>query len=144
MMEHFRRLPALRILAFGLFVFGLLALVHALGGCDPPLPPEPPVVVVATDAGDFPFPPDYAIDEHPEGSAAAAVSPCGRACASLRALGCPEGSPSAQGASCYRGCLSMARHQRVPTNCWTLSKTAEDVRRCGGIRCFAPDATSPN
>jgi hypothetical protein len=137
-------IPMHRVIAFT-----ALALAGGLLACPPPPIVEPPHVIVETDAGDYPFPPDYLLEEFPEDTAAAAMSPCGRACESLRGVGCPEGFPTKQGVSCYRGCLSMARHQRVPTSCWTLSKTAEDVRRCGGIQCLptpspAPRTSSPN
>ncbi len=100
---------------------------------------SPPVVTAPeheTDAGDYPSPPDNAIEEHPEGSTLALSSPCGLACENLRRIECSDGFPTPQGISCYRGCLSMARDQRVPTRCWTGAKTVNAARDCGGIRCL--------
>jgi len=88
------------------------------------------------DGGDYPVPPENAVEELPEGSARASASPCGKACANLATLHCPEGSPTKAGISCYRGCLSMAKQQRLPTKCWTDATSIASVRACGGIRCL--------
>lgn len=103
---------------------------------------EPPHTVTTTDAGDYPFPPDYAVEEYEDGTAAAALSPCGQACEAIRKVGCPEGFPDPRGVTCYRACLSMARHQRVPTSCWISRTTQAGVRQCGGIQCLGTDASA--
>jgi len=123
-------------------VFSFVSLALSLAACSGSKLIEPPHVEVVTDAGDYPYPPDYAITEFPEGTAMAASSPCGKACEALRAVGCPEGAPTKQGVSCYQGCLSMARHQRVPTACWISRTSREGVRQCGGIECPEPKPPS--
>lgn len=70
-----------------------------------------------------------------DGSPSAEQSPCGRACASLRRLGCPEGQPSRKGVSCYRTCLEMASLERIPAECWASAGTVADLRACGRVRC---------
>ena len=127
----------------------IAAAASLLLACPLPKLTEPGYVEKTTDAGDYPFPPFYVVEELPEGSSAAALSPCGQACAALRTIGCSEGFPNKQGVTCYAGCLSMAKQQRIPTSCWTLSRTSEDVRRCGGARCLptprsATRDSSPN
>lgn len=124
-----------------LLSFVSLAAAFSLLACPVEKLIEPPHTVTTTDAGDYPFPPDYAVEEYAEGTAAAALSPCGKACEALRKVGCPEGFPDKRGVSCYLACLSMARHQRVPTACWISRATQEGVRQCGGIQCLGTDAS---
>lgn len=108
------------------------AMLTTLCACPSPPLPEPPVVEVVT--GDYPEPPEYRVIEHVDGSEAAAASPCGLACANLKAIGCSDGDAT-KGVSCYRGCISMARHVRVPVTCWRQAASVDAARACGGIRC---------
>lgn len=119
-----------------LFAFAVVGLIEWLSACNPHPLPEPAFIETVTDAGDYPSPPDFAVNEHPDDSPAALSSPCGMACANLRTVPCREGFPNKQGVSCYRGCLSMAKHQQVPTACWSTKKTPEAIRGCGGIQCI--------
>lgn len=107
----------------------LLAL-FLLAGC-----PSPTTPTVEPADGDYPDA-SGVVEVFEDDSAGAAASPCGKACANLARLHCPEGSPTRAGVSCYRGCLSMAKQQRVPSSCWSLAKTPDDARACGGLRCI--------
>lgn len=102
-----------------------LALALLLAACyrdnDPNLPPV---------YGDYPanrLPPELL----PDGSPEAASSPCGKACANLKALACPEGLAD----SCYRGCVKQASLMKIPATCWTDAKDQPTARACGGLRC---------
>lgn len=101
-----------------------------LAACPAPAPVEPRVTT-----GDYPEPPENHVVDEGEGTTAAALSPCGRACEHLRIIECSDGYP-ARGVTCYRACLSMASQQRVPTKCWSEAATVAAARKCGGLRCL--------
>lgn len=105
--------------------------------CPPPapVPPEPDVVV--TDAAPAPAPshdagPEAGLDA--SGRDAGPPDACTRACASLRALGCPE-------ADDIFACLDACRVGRgvlfadKVVTCWASATTAPGVRACGSMRC---------
>ncbi len=61
-----------------------------------------------------------------------AASPCGRACKTLRSLGCPEGAPSPGGVSCYRVCLRAGA--MLDPACVAAAANPQGVRACH-VRC---------
>lgn len=85
-------------------------------------PDYPPGSVYPSDGG--------LVEMLPEGSDAAAASPCGRACSNITRLGCEEGGPR-----CYRACVARAELVIVPTGCWAHAEDVEELRTCGGVRC---------
>lgn len=106
----------------------LLLLCAALtAACyDPKDPKVPPV---------DPGYPDEVVTVYPEDSAEAAASPCGRACAQLRELGCPEGAASTTGVSCYRVCVHASQLKSLRPSCVAGAKSVDAVRACGTVRC---------
>lgn len=113
---------------FALFVFGL-ALVACYECKDAQCSNVPPV------EPDYP-PSGGVVEVFPDGSEAAASSPCGRACETFRALGCSEGEPTPKTqTSCYRTCLHAASLRKLPAGCWARAKTKEELRACGQVRC---------
>ncbi len=84
-----------------------------VGSCRPSTVP-PPDVVDDADADD------------------ARSSPCARACARLRALGCPEGDRSRSGASCVDVCQNAGA--LVDPACVARASTVEAVHTCN-VRC---------
>jgi hypothetical protein len=101
----------------------LLASLLVLVGC--PLHDPAPV------SPDYPGGNDI-VETFPDDSPEAARSPCGKACAHLKALSCPEGGPT-----CYRACVRQVRLERIPVACWTSAPTVADVRACGPqLRCL--------
>lgn len=91
----------------------------------PPIDPAPP---------DWYPPPGAPIEVLRDDSLEAATSPCGRACANLKQLGCSEGDGS-QTVSCYRICLRQASLSRIPAECWASAHNVQSLRACGLIRC---------
>lgn len=58
---------------------------------------------------------------------------CGRACANLKALGCPEGTDAAQ-------CSAACSHAQGGTfdlhpECLAAAMTPDSARGCGSVRC---------
>jgi hypothetical protein len=84
--------------------------------------------------GDYPGP-DGLLTAEPDGSEAAAASPCGRSCKRISELGCEEGQTSPKGTTCFRACQHMASLRRVPAECWAHASTVDVLRACGGVRC---------
>jgi hypothetical protein len=106
----------------------ILVLVFALdAACWQSLPVTPPIASVA-DAG-----PDA-------GDAEEVViyrnkTPCSRACAQMRALGCPEGYKQDGGDSCDVICTRAMRTLSIAPSCIIDARTRAEVRSCGAIRC---------
>lgn len=109
-------------------VVGALVLVACYECKDPQCSNLPPV------EPDYP-PSNGVVEVFPDGSEAAAKSPCGRACETFRSLGCSEGQPTANGVSCYRVCLHAAALRKLPVSCWANAKSKPDLRSCGSVKC---------
>ena len=114
----------LLVLVLGVLYAGCYKCVDAQCSNVPPIDPAPPDWPV----GDI-------IETHPDGSEAAASSPCGRSCANWKKLHCPEAEPAEGGATCYRVCVKRASLVRIPSACWSTAKDVVTLRACGGIRC---------
>lgn len=111
-------------------LFGLLALAAAIGvltfegcyQCDGPdcrnLPPVYP---------DYPPTPSFGADLE---------RACDRACARLRAIGCPEGSGSMGGEPCTITCQRAVGVRPLPIVCWADAGSSAEAKACGGLRCI--------
>lgn len=93
-------------------IFAALAIL----ACGPrALPPEPPIVLVPSDAG----------------------TACGRACDQLRASLCPEGAPNKAGQACEQTCADgIADRLLSPSypDCVVAAGSRSALRACG-VRC---------
>lgn len=67
-----------------------------------------------------------------------AQTPQGRACETLKALGCPEGSPSRSGLTCVEAWVKLEELRDMPSACVEAAQTVAAVRACGGVRCLSP------
>lgn len=101
-----------------------------LGGCTLTPGPAPDYPPLAYPAG------DDIVTVYPDDSPEAAVSPCGRACRNVAALGCPEGGKSPGGSTCYQVCSRTITVRRVPVECWAHADSVDHLRACGAeMRC---------
>lgn len=111
---------------FSLFAIALVSFAACYNDNDPNLPPIDP------------RPPDWypgdseIVEVFPDDSPQAATSPCGKACANLKTLGCPEGKSKL----CYRACVKQASIEKVPIVCWQSAKTQDAARACDRLRCL--------
>lgn len=75
-------------------------------------------------------------NEEPEGSA---LTPAGKVCKNLRAIGCPEGSVRKDQVGETRNCTTTVQKAlddhltKVPVDCLIQAKTKVDVRHCGSF-----------
>lgn len=120
------------------FVLALAAaLAVAMTGC-PSSPPTSP----QNDAADVYAPDAQILVEDASllvldaGSPDLTASPCTKACANLRTLGCPEGAPDA-GESCEVVCkhTETGPFNLNPT-CLQAAKTVAAVRACKTVTCL--------
>jgi hypothetical protein len=123
--------------------------VGALVGCPPqPKPPvdadaEPSMVVVALDAarGDLTLPVIVAPKDAEAVSDARMDAPrasaCSRACAKLKAVGCPEAEQIDGGLACVDLCDKAEASGKftLKPECVAAAASVEAVRACGSVRC---------
>lgn len=103
----------------------LIFALFAFFACTPAEPPRcAPIPTTYEDAG-------------PSGDEVMnAASPCAKACANLRVLGCPEGAKPTGGKACYEVCEEdqRASSKTLRVGCVSSAKTRLDVLSCG-VRC---------
>jgi len=110
-------------------LLSILMLAVAVLSCElgpfpkPPPQPEPP--------SPWDNPGDAAPDPEPEDDAATR-SPCAKACAHLKALGCDEAKPTPSGATCTQVCANAEASGVVSMapDCVAKAETCPIARRC--------------
>lgn len=108
-----------------ILVLAFVTIFAAIGGCRSTCPPQEPDVVYV--------PPLAVGDGGPSETVAEATSTCGRACATLRKLGCAEGNPTPSGSRCYDVCTSAPKLLAV--ECVVGANSVADLKICN-VRCL--------